>query len=123
MLASRVFNVVFVSSGHGSDEPKTANPDYVVLYSGSLVRCGACTGTIPGTAEKKTVNAKPITIKTAEERVVFPSAFSGKIKEITLYDCSGRLLQKIVTGKQTVDIRKDFGLPGGVHIIKVKTVH
>ncbi len=123
MLASRIFSVVFVSSGHGTGEPKTANPDYAVPYSGSLVRCGACVGTMPGTAEKRTVNLGPLTIKTAEERVVFPSAFSGKMKEIALYDCSGRLLKKIVTGKQTVDIRKYFALPSGVYIVKVNTAH
>jgi alpha-D-xyloside xylohydrolase len=122
MLTNRVFAVVFVTSGHGSDEPKTAAPDCIVNYSGVGVTACPAVGVFGECAAERAVNPKPFSLKTAFERLVLPQEFSGKNKEIALYDCSGRLLQKAVTKKDAVNLRKDFGLPSGVYIVKVKVV-
>ena len=124
MLSNRVFAIVFVTSGHGADEPKTAAPDCIINYTGAaMMGCPAQTvGISREYAAEKAVNPKPFSLKTAFERLVLPQEFSGKTKEIALYDCSGRLLQKAVTKKDAVNLRKDFGLPGGVYIVKVKVV-
>jgi alpha-D-xyloside xylohydrolase len=124
MLTNRVFAVVFVSSGHGSDEPKTASPDCIVNYTGSAV--SACPAQPVGTCDqcsiRKTMNPGPVTLKTAQSRIVLSAEYSGRAKEIALYDISGHLLKKIITRRQIVDTRKDFGLPAGVYIVKVRVV-
>jgi alpha-D-xyloside xylohydrolase len=122
MLSSRVFNVVFVSSGHGSDEAKTITPDCIVNYTGVGVTACPVVGVCNSCAAAKAMNPNPVTMKTAGEKIVLSSEFSGKAKEIALYDCSGRLLGKLVTMRQAVSLRKDFGLATGMYIVDVKVV-
>jgi hypothetical protein len=59
-------------------------------------------------------------MKTAEERIAFPSGYIGAQKEISVYSFSGRLLAKAVFEKQSVSLRKDLGISTGLYIIKVK---
>jgi alpha-D-xyloside xylohydrolase len=122
MLTNRVFLVVFVSSGHGVDEPKTANPDCIVNYSGVGVTACPATGACNQCSLQKGMNPAPMTMKTAQSRIALSPEFSGKVKEIALYDISGHLLRKVVTRRQSVDTRRDFGLPAGVYIVKVRVV-
>jgi hypothetical protein len=68
------------------------------------------------------MNPAPMTMKTAQSRIALSPEFSGKVKEIALYDISGHLLRKVVTRRQSVDTRRDFGLPAGVYIVKVRVV-
>jgi hypothetical protein len=67
---------------------------------------------------KNALGVNPGVIKTAQDKIVFRSQFSGTVKEIIAYDCTGRPLRKLVTRKQTVFLSKDFGLPAGMYIIK-----
>jgi len=122
MLTNRVFTVVFVSTGHGSDEPKTAAPDCIVNYSGVGVTACPVTGVCSPCGARRGMTPKPVTFKTVQERIALAPEFSGKVKEIALYDISGHLLRKIVTKRQIVDTRMDFGLPTGVYIVKVRAV-
>jgi lysophospholipase L1-like esterase len=62
--------------------------------------------------------ANPGLMKTSQDRIVFRSKLSGVDKEIIVYDCSGRPLRKLVTGKQTLFLSRDLGLPPGVYLIK-----
>jgi hypothetical protein len=57
-------------------------------------------------------------IKTTQDKIVFQSNLFGTVKEIVAYDCIGRPLRKLVTGKQTVFLSKDLDLPEGMYIIK-----
>ncbi|MBN2037107.1 MAG: glycoside hydrolase family 31 protein [Chitinispirillaceae bacterium] len=122
MQTNKVFSIVFVTAGHGVDLGKTTSPDCIVNYSGVGVTACPVTGTCNHCSSRKAMNPGPVTMKTAQTKVVLSAEFSGKVKEIGLYDCSGRFLQKIVTRKQKFDIRKDFGLPAGVYILKVKAL-
>jgi len=122
MLTNRVFTVVFVSSGHGVDEPKTAAPDCIVNYTGGSVTACPATGVCSQCSMRKTMNLGPVTFKTAQSRIALSPEFSGKVKEIALYDISGHLLRKVITRRQTVDTHKDFGLPAGIYIVKVRVV-
>jgi hypothetical protein len=61
-------------------------------------------------------------IRSAGNMIVLPEAYFGKTKNIAVYDCSGKLLQKTVAKKNTVDLRKDFGLSTGVYIVKARVV-
>jgi hypothetical protein len=67
---------------------------------------------------KFALGANPELIKTTQDKIVFQSNLSGALKEVIVYDCSGRPLRKLVTGKQAVSLGKDFGLPAGMYIIK-----
>lgn len=122
MLSSRVFNVVFVSSGHGSDEPKTATPDCIVNYTGVGVTACQVTGVCAECGARRGVMPKSVTLKIAQQIIALAPEFSGHAKEISLYDCSGRLLRTLVTQRQRIDIDRDFGLPAGVYIVHVKAV-
>jgi hypothetical protein len=123
MLANRVFTVVFVSIGHGVDEPKTASPDCIVNYTGVGVTACPVSGVCSSCgARSGAMTPKPVTLKIAQERIALAPDFSGKVKEIALYDISGHLLRKMVTRKQTLGIHRDFGLPAGVYIVHVKAV-
>jgi alpha-D-xyloside xylohydrolase len=122
MLTNRVFTVVFVSSGHGVDEPKTASPDCIVNYNGTGVTACPAVGVCAECAVKKPAVAMPYTMKTAEEMITFPSQYSGLSKEVAVYDISGRLLQKSVFKKQVISLRKDFGISNGLYIIKVRAL-
>jgi hypothetical protein len=122
MLTNRVFTVVFVSTGHGSDEPKTAAPDCIVNYSGVGVTACPVTGVCSSCGARRGMTPKHVTFKTVQERIALAPEFSGKVKEIALYDISGHLLRKMVTRKQTLGIHRDFGLPAGVYIVHVKVV-
>jgi hypothetical protein len=94
----------------------------VVNYTGTGVTACPVVGVCAECAAKNAVRAGPFTVKTAEDRIAFPAAYTGVAKEVAVYDVSGRLLQKSVFKKQTVSLRKDFGLSSGVYIVKVKAV-
>ena len=122
MLTNRVFTVVFVTPGHGSDEPKTAAPDCIVNYSGVGVTACPPTGVCRECGVKRAMIVKPVTLKTAFDIISLPPEFSGSRKEVAVYDCSGRFIKNLVTMKQSVSIRKDFCLAGGLYIVHIKTV-
>jgi alpha-D-xyloside xylohydrolase len=119
MLQNRVFKIVKVSTGHGIADTMTSNPDCVVNYTGaSVIACGT-NGIIKREPEKARKEFL-YSFKTSEEKIVFPLAYANAAKEISVFAISGRLLQKSVFKKQAISMRKDFGLSGGVYIIKVR---
>jgi hypothetical protein len=122
MLASRTFNIVFVTSGHGIGDTVTTNPDCVVNYTGVGVSACPATGVCAECAAQKALRPEPFTLRTAEEKIVLPAGYAGVSKEVAVYDIAGRLLQKSVFKKQTVSLRKDFTLPAGTYIVKVRMV-
>ncbi|MBN2188443.1 MAG: glycoside hydrolase family 31 protein, partial [Chitinispirillaceae bacterium] len=122
MLSSRTFNIVFVTSGHGIGDTVTTNPDCVVSYNGTGVTACPATGVCAECAAQKPMRPEPFTLRTADERIVLPAAYEGVSKEVAAYDISGRLLQRSVFKKQAVSLRKDFGLPAGTYILKVRMV-
>jgi hypothetical protein len=122
MLANRTFNIVFVTSGHGIGDTVTTNPDCVISYNGTPVSGCPVSGVCAECAAKNRMMAEPFTMKTADERVVLPAGYAGMTKEVAVYDIPGRLLQKSVFEKQTISMRKDFSLPSGTYIVKVKMV-
>ena len=79
MLTNRVFTVVFVSPGHGVDEPKTAAPDCIVNYSGVGVTACPVTGVCSSCGSARAMTPKPVTFKTVQERIALAPEFSGKI--------------------------------------------
>ena len=122
MLTNRTFNIVLVSSGHGIADTVTSNPDCVINYTGAAVTgCPVGAVVCPECSARKIVGPEPFTVKTCQEMVVFPAAYSGLTKAVAVYDISGRLLQKSIFNKQVISLKKDLGLSvGSVYIVKVK---
>lgn len=120
MVSSRTFNVVFVSSGHGVAETITAAPDKVLAYTGAAI---STTGVLIAAqeAERAHFRSQSATLKTAGN-VVLGSEFAGKSKVVALYDLGGKLIAMKTLRKNTIDVRKDLGVPNGTYIVKVKTL-
>lgn len=121
MDAKKVFNVVYVSANHGTGIAPTAQADCQIVYTGTQASCVPVSASQPARIGVMAMPAD-ITLKSMGNTIVLGNAFSGKIKNIAVYDCSGRLLLKTVTKKNTVNVRKDFGLPSGIYIIKARAI-
>jgi hypothetical protein len=115
MDQKKVFNIVYVSNNHGTGGAITATPDHKLIYDGSQV---SITGVLPYRLSSSVVAPIDFTKKTAGNLIALPGAFMGKAKNIAVYDCSGRLLKNTIIKKNMVDMRKDFGLPAGMYIVK-----
>ena len=123
MNAKKTFNIVYVSSNHGTGEAQTAQPDCQLVYTGSQVSCNPVgVLVLPARVGAASMLPADFTSKTAGAIIILPDAFSGKEKTVMVYDCSGKLLQKAVIKKNAVDLRKDFGLPAGVYIVKARAI-
>jgi alpha-D-xyloside xylohydrolase len=118
MDESKVFNVVYVSENHGTGGGFTTTPDTQIVYTGNP------TSVTPGyfTHSKEVTIPVSATLRTAGNSIALPGAFTGKAKGLSLYDCSGRLLQRTVVRRNVFNLRKDFKLPTGVYIVKVHAV-
>jgi hypothetical protein len=94
----------------------------VINYTGAAVTgCPVGAVVCPECSARKIVGPEPFTVKTCQEMVVFPAAYSGLTKAVAVYDISGRLLQKSIFNKQVISLKKDLGLSvGSVYIVKVK---
>ncbi|MBN1128384.1 MAG: DUF5110 domain-containing protein [Chitinispirillaceae bacterium] len=119
MLANRTFNVVFVRSGHGIADTITTNPDCVIPYTGTAVSGCPVSGICRGCIVPKPAREQPFLLKTAGERIAFPSGYDGALKTVTVYDLSGRLLHRSAFSKQAICLRADFSLPNGTYLVKV----
>ena len=125
MLTSRRFNVVFVRSNHGVGVPRTtiASPDTSVLYSGSLVQCGTCgTGVTEEASGASRLMLHGMSFKVAGDRIVFAEALDGRTKSVVVYNLGGKRLVMKTVSKNVVSLSRDFGMPEGVYLIKVKLV-
>jgi len=123
MLTSRTFNIVFVTPGHGIADTVTSNPDCVISYKGTSIQGCPANGVCRQCEKNKVQSAGIIsTIKTADERIVFPSGYIGLQKEIAVYSISGQLLAKSIFEKQSVSLRKDLGRTTGIYIVKFRVL-
>jgi alpha-D-xyloside xylohydrolase len=117
MDQKKVFNIVYVSSNHGTGVGITTSPDQQIVYDGTPV-----VGVLPARFSAAAMLPPDCTVRSTGCKIALPRAFSGKTKAITVYDCSGRLLQKAVVKKNMIDVRKDLGLPAGVYIVKARAI-
>ncbi|MBN1130209.1 MAG: discoidin domain-containing protein, partial [Chitinispirillaceae bacterium] len=60
-----------------------------------------------------------ISIMKAVRRVNFDPALAGAMKSVAVYDLSGKLAGVKNIRKNSVDLRKDFGVSEGVYVVKV----
>ncbi len=50
------------------------------------------------------------------------SEFAGKSKSVAVYDLSGHMIAMKTLRTNTINLRKDLGVPSGVYIVKAKTL-
>jgi alpha-D-xyloside xylohydrolase len=117
MDTKKVFNVVYVSNDHGTGGAITTTADAQLVYTGTQT---SVTGVLSSRYSNTTVPPAGITKRITGKSLTLPNAFSGKLKNIAVFDCSGKLLRKTEVKKNVVDLHKDLGLPMGVYIVKVK---
>ena len=121
MDVKKVFNVVYVSANHGTAEGITAQPDCQLVYSGAQVSCTPV-AVLPTQGAAAVATPANFSMKTAGNNVVLPNGFIGKMKHISVFDCSGKMLYRAATKKNSVDIRKDFGFSAGVYIVNARVI-
>jgi alpha-D-xyloside xylohydrolase len=119
MDQKKVFNIVYVKSNHGVGEAITATSDCQLIYTGAQVSCTPV-GTRTGGSEAFRPVPAAMTLKTANNHIVFNQAFAGTAKSVAIYDLQGKFLAMKTVKSNTADLRKDFGVPSGVYIVKVK---
>lgn len=119
MDEKKVFNIVFVSNDHGAGGATTEQPDHHLVYIGEQVSI-IPVGVLP--VKRTGLAMARVTMRTIGDRIKLPLALSGKMKTLTVYSCSGRLLRNMNTRKNAVDIRKDLGLPTGAYIVKAMEI-
>ena len=119
MDAKKVFNIVYVSSNHGAGEGQTAAPDTQLVYTGAQVSI-IPVSILPSRQTGFSAMPSQVTMRTATKTVQFPSVYSGKTKEIELYDCNGRLVRAFVTAGQRIDLSKNLSAAQGMYIVKVR---
>lgn len=76
-------------------------------------------GVHPGTVQPTPGQSAAGIIK-AMGMVMIDKRFSGRINTVAVYDLAGKLVGVKKIRKNSVDLRKDFGVPNGVYIVKVK---
>ena len=51
--------------------------------------------------------------------VPLPAQFNGVLKQVTVYDYSGKLIHRAYTQKNVVNLKKDFGIANGLYMVRV----
>ncbi|MBN2037012.1 MAG: glycoside hydrolase family 31 protein [Chitinispirillaceae bacterium] len=118
MDTKKVFNIVYVASNHGAGPLKTANPDCQLIYTGSQVSCTPVNVMETGNHSVSCQTAT-MTVRAVNNRIVLPPAYRGKRTQITLFDCSGRVLRKIITDKDAIDLGNDGYMAQRIVIMKL----
>ncbi len=122
MDQKKVFNIVYVKSNHGVGEGQTENPDCQLVYAGAQISCAPVRIRPREAAGLTAFMQLPMTLKTASDRIVFDKAFAGKVKVVAVYDLRGKLEGIKIVKRNSVDLREDFNVSNGVHIVTVKTM-
>jgi alpha-D-xyloside xylohydrolase len=116
MDVKKVFNIVYVKGNHGVGGAKTAQPDTQIVWDGTSV------GIIPAHIQGALIKHSRVTMRTVGSQIVLPAEFSGKMKTVSVFNCSGKLVSKMIVKKNAFNIRKDLGLPTGTYIVKARVM-
>jgi alpha-L-fucosidase 2 len=73
---------------------------------------------VPDPRSELVAGTNLLVTRTSMDKITLQSKFSGMKKEITVFDCIGRPLRKVVTDRQTISLTRDLSLPRGVYFIK-----
>jgi len=79
----------------------------------------ATTGVIRQTMQRPSQAGQAV-MKTATGRVYLDPSFEGRSRIVAVYDLAGHLLLQKQIDKNMIDLRRDFGMAGGVYIVRVQ---
>jgi rhamnogalacturonan endolyase len=51
--------------------------------------------------------------------MALPAQFNGMLKQVTVYDYSGKLIHKAFIKKDAINLQKDFGIANGLYVVRV----
>jgi rhamnogalacturonan endolyase len=51
--------------------------------------------------------------------LALPVQFNGMLKQVTVYDYSGKLVHKAFVKKDAINLQKDFGMASGLYVVRV----
>lgn len=117
MDTKKVFNIVFVEKGKGTGVEITGQHDAQLAYTGEQVSITPVVGVHQGVHAAGMVQSK-VTMRIVGTSVTLPAERPGVARSVSVFDCSGRLLRNTVVAKNTLDLRKELGLPAGLYIVK-----
>jgi len=118
MDTKKVFNIVYVTNDHGVGGTVTAEPDVQLEYTGKQVSCEPVS--VRHSLNKVPVqNIAPMKIHSLSNKYTFPSEYNGKLKEVSFFDCSGKMIQKIMTRKNVVNLNS---VAKNIVIMKVNVI-
>lgn len=120
MLPERTFNVVFVKTNHGVAGTVTADPDFILKYTGKAVATSGVSVTAPWSGSG--LPATAITRKIVGNAIALNKSLAGNRNEVTLFNLSGKLLATKVLQRDGIDVKRDFGMPNGIYIVKIRPV-
>jgi hypothetical protein len=102
----------------------------VVLYASAsglapdsaVLRSGALTSILPAVRKYGAGAAAAVSFRAIGQRIVLPASMNGSIKSVSVFDISGRLLWRGLTGNQVVTLAKGIGGVRTVCIVKAQVV-
>jgi hypothetical protein len=54
--------------------------------------------------------------------MALPVQFNGMLKQVSVYDYSGKLVHKSIVKKDNINVQKDFGLSSGLYLLHVNGI-
>ena len=54
-----------------------------------------------------------------DQSFALPHAIAGTVRTMVIYNLSGKLVRKVTTDKEVVNLKKDFGISKGVYLVRV----
>jgi alpha-D-xyloside xylohydrolase len=120
MDEKKVFNIVYVSATNGTGVGFAAKTDHQLVYTGENTSIVGMNSGVKNPAAG--IVPASVTIRNAGNLIGLPAAMSGKPKSVAVYNCSGRLLRKITSENNVIDVRKELGLPQGIYVVKAKVL-
>jgi Tfp pilus assembly protein PilZ len=72
---------------------------------------------LPGNVAEK--NPAELQLRVAEMTLRLPHDFAAKKLTLSIYDLKGRFIKSLVAGMETIDLRRECGICGGIYLVKV----
>jgi len=69
---------------------------------------------------KRTFQSPGTSVIKGAGKITLDPSFAGRTKSVSVYDLGGKLVGVKTLSKNSMDLQKDFGVPEGVYIVKVK---
>jgi len=118
MDKKKVFNIVYVKSGHGVGEGITRDCDCQLIYTGEQVSCMPIVGIKSLNNIMRQNNFYPKTIKSLGQKLIIENNNKTE-KMVYFYNLKGEKVGALNFCDKAIDINKELNLPMGIYIVKI----